>query len=864
MKSNILRKLYLDYFASKGHKIIPSAPIIVKDDPTLMFTNAGMNQFKDIFLGDAIPKDIKVANFQKCLRVSGKHNDLEEVGHDTYHHTMFEMLGSWSFGDYFKAEAIKLAWEFLTDKCKLDINRIYVTVFKGSKKDNIEKDDEAFKIWSKYLPENQILEGSQKDNFWEMGETGPCGPCSEIHYDNRDDIDRSKINGLELVNGHHPQVIEIWNLVFMQYNRTAEGKLISLPTRHVDTGMGFERLAMILQGVKSNYDTDIFQPIISEISSISNIHYGQEEQKDIALRVVSDHIRAVVFAISDGQMPSNIKAGYVIRRILRRAIRYSYSFLNLKESFMYQLVKVLVNQYGSQYVELKAQQDLISKVIKEEEEAFLRTLEAGLVKIKRIRERNIKEVSGKEVFELYDTFGFPADLTALILNEHGISFNQKDFDAEMLAQKERSKQSAKIERGDWKIIESDSTEGFIGYNKFENNINITRYRKIVTNDKEEYQLVFNMTPFYPEGGGQVGDTGEICNQNESIDITDTKRENNLIIHSADKLPDNIKSTFVAKINIQDRLASSRNHTATHLLHEVLRNTLGKHVSQKGSLVSPNYLRFDFSHFARIEKDDLRKIELAVNQQVLANISLVEHTDISLSEAQNMGAIMLFGEKYDDKVRMIQFDSSKELCGGTHINSTGEIGLFRILSESSISSGIRRIEAITGNSAIDYINKQDNLLKELKIILKSKDIFKSVESIIKENKELDRKIKSLKKANSGNIKEDLLKSARNVGDIRFIAQEGEFDTDQMKNISFSLRGEDNLMLVLAAKLESKVMLSIMLTDELVDKGFNASEMIKEIAKEIDGGGGGQSFFATAGGKNSDGIKNAFERAKQYIE
>tara|TARA_B110000003_G_scaffold228857_1_gene230482 strand:- start:1045 stop:3636 length:2592 start_codon:yes stop_codon:yes gene_type:complete len=863
MKANTLRQLYLDFFKSKQHKIVSSAPMVVKNDPTLMFTNAGMNQFKDIFLGDSEPKDLRIANSQKCLRVSGKHNDLEEVGHDTYHHTMFEMLGSWSFGDYFKEDAINWAWEFLTEACGLDKERMYVSVFEGAKEDGLEKDNEAFNFWKKYLPENRILNGNKKDNFWEMGETGPCGPCSEIHFDNRTDEERAAVSGADLVNEDHPQVIEIWNLVFMQYNRFADGSLKSLPNAHVDTGMGFERLAMIMQGVKSNYDTDIFQPIIQTIAKKAGLKYGDNEKQDIAMRVIADHIRAISFSIADGQLPSNVKAGYVIRRILRRAVRYAYTFLGLKIAFMHELVVVLANDLGQQFTELDAQKDLIQKVVKEEEESFLRTLEDGLKRIEQLVKKSKNEISGKEVFELYDTYGFPADLTALILSEQNLSFSQADFDIAMQQQKDRSKQAGKIVKGDWEVLLQDEKEEFIGYDNLETEVRITRYRKVKTKDGEQFQVVFNLTPFYPEGGGQVGDTGVIENQNESIAIVDTKKENKLIVHFTNELPKDVNASFTAKLNANDRKASARNHTATHLLHESLRTILGDHVAQKGSLVNPNYLRFDFTHFSKIEKADLQKIEADVNAKILANIILDEHNNLPLTKAEDLGAIMLFGEKYEDVVRMIQFDSSKELCGGTHVNATGEIGLFKILSEGSTSSGIRRIEATTGMNAMAYLNDKEALLTEIAGIVKNKDLKKGVEQLISTNKTLEKQITTLKKANAGNIKEDLLKSAILVNGIRFVAQEVEMEAEDMKNVSFALRKEENLAMVLAAKVGEKALLTVMLTDDVVVKGYNAGAMIRDIAKEIQGGGGGQPFFATAGGANPNGIKLALDKAKELL-
>ena len=863
MKANTLRKLYLDFFQSKEHKIVSSAPMVVKNDPTLMFTNAGMNQFKDIFLGDSESKSLRITNSQKCLRVSGKHNDLEEVGHDTYHHTMFEMLGSWSFGDYFKEEAISWAWEFLTQVCKLDKDRLYVSVFEGAKEDELEKDNEAFNMWAKYLPEDKILNGNKEDNFWEMGETGPCGPCSEIHFDNRTDAERAKVSGADLVNEDHPQVIEIWNLVFMQYNRFTDGSLKSLPNSHVDTGMGFERLAMIIQGVKSNYDTDIFQPIIQAIAKSAKLKYGVNEKQDIAMRVIADHIRAISFSIADGQLPSNVKAGYVIRRILRRAVRYGYTFLKLKSPFMYELVEVLINQMGSQFNELKAQKDLIQKVVKEEEESFLRTLEDGLKRIEQITKNAKGEIAGKQIFELYDTYGFPSDLTSLILSEQNLSFNQTDFDLAMQEQKDRSKKSGKIEKGDWEVLIEDEKEEFVGYTYLETEVKITRYRKVKTKDVQQYQLVFNLTPFYPEGGGQVGDTGVIEFQAEAIAIVDTKKENKLIVHFTDELPKNVNASFVAKVNAVDRKASSRNHTATHLLQESLRTVLGEHVLQKGSLVNPNYLRFDFTHFSKIEKVDLQKIEADVNTKILENINLNEHIDLPLAKAEGMGAIMLFGEKYDDVVRMIQFNSSKELCGGTHVNATGEIGLFKILSEGSTSSGIRRIEATTGICAFAHLNNKEELLNEIAGIVKNKDLKMGVEQLISTNKILEKQLSALKKSNAGNVQEDLLKNAIEVNGVRFIAKQVLMEAEDMKNISFALRKEKNLVMVLAAKVDKKALLTVMLTDDIVAKGYNAGAMIRVIAKEIEGGGGGQAFFATAGGVKPSGIVAALEKAKEII-
>ena len=863
MKANLLRRLYLDFFSLKKHKVVPSSQMVVKNDPTLMFTNSGMNQFKDIFLGNLKSKDVRVVNSQKCLRVSGKHNDLEEVGHDTYHHTMFEMLGSWSFGDYFKEKAIDYAWEFLIDICNIDKDRLYVTVFEGDKVDKLDKDIEAFNFWKKHLPEDRILNGNKKDNFWEMGEIGPCGPCSEIHYDNRNANERAKVDGILLVNKEHPQVIEIWNLVFMQYNRSVDRTLDVLKTFHVDTGMGFERLAMIMQDKKSNYDTDIFQPIIQGIALKANLNYGDNEQQDIAMRVISDHIRAIVFSISDGQLPSNTKAGYVIRRILRRALRYGYTFLNLKDPFMFDLVPILTFQMKDQYTELEGQKDFIRQVVRDEEESFLRTLSEGLKKLDQITLDAKEKISGSQVFELYDTYGFPADLTTLILNEKNLSFDKNEFNNSMKAQKERSKKASKVEQGDWIVLIKDDITEFIGYNILESEINITKYREVQSVGGKKYQLVFNISPFYPEGGGQVGDTGIIQNMNESIDIVDTKRENNLIIHFTDKLPADLKLSFTAKVNSIERKSSSRNHTATHLLQESLIKKLGKHVMQKGSLVNPSYLRFDFTHFSKLNKIELQKIEEDVNAKILSNIYLQEHTNLPLSKARKLGAIMLFSEKYEDVVRLIQFDSSKELCAGTHVAATGEIGLFKIISETSTSSGIRRIEAITGNKALSYLNKKDTTLSEITNLVKNKDVVSAIKQLTSSKKQLEKQLSEFKKASALNIKSDLLNSVIEVNKIKFIGKEVNMGSEDMKNVSFELKKENNLVLVLASKVDDKALLSVMITDDLVKKGLSAISIIKEISKEIKGGGGGQVFFATAGGKNLSGIGQALKKAKEII-
>mgnify|MGYP001453388617 CR=1 FL=1 len=863
MKSKALRKLYLDFFASKDHKIVPSAPIVVKNDPTLMFTNAGMNQFKHIFLGNTSLDYVRAANSQKCLRVSGKHNDLEEVGHDTYHHTMFEMLGSWSFGDYFKKEAIDWAWEFLTEVCKLDKDRLYVTVFKGDKADSLSIDSEAYNFWKKHVDEEKIIEGDKKDNFWEMGSTGPCGPCSEIHYDNRSTEERLKVKGQDLVNKDHPQVIEIWNLVFMQFSRSENGVLMPLSSMHVDTGMGFERLAMILQGVNSSYDSDIFQPLIQLVAKKAHCKYGENDSKDIAIRVISDHIRAISFAIADGQLPSNVKGGYVIRRILRRAIRYAYTFLDIKNPFLYELVEVLVNQLGDYYQELAKQKELISKVIKDEEISFLRTLDDGLKIINEIIKQSNGTVAGEEVFNLYDRFGFPVDLTTLILNEHGVTFDLEVFNQKMQDQKERSKKASKLNQGDWHILLEDEKEEFVGYKHLETTIRITRYRIIESNKGTQFELIFNLTPFYPEGGGQIGDIGTIKSENEKIDILNTIKENNIIIHLVDSLPSRLNDDFIACVDSFRRKSISRNHTATHLLHESLRSILGEHVTQKGSLVTDKHLRFDFSHFSKLEYSEIKRIETDVNTKILSNFSLEEHIDIPLSKAEGLGALMLFGEKYNDVVRMIQFNTSKELCGGTHVNATGEIGVFKILSESSISSGIRRVEAITGFEAIQYFNKHQELIQDISKTIKNRDLKQGFNDLVLSKKNLEKEVETLKKSNASNLKQDLLDSKEVINKINFISRKVNIDAKEMKNLSFQIRSENNnLVMLLVAENKGKATLTIMLTDDLVEKRLDARILIKEVSKEINGSGGGQPFFATAGG-SSKGIENALNKFRELI-
>ncbi|RLD65433.1 MAG: alanine--tRNA ligase, partial [Bacteroidetes bacterium] len=867
MTSNELRIAFFKFFESKAHKIVPSAPMVVKNDPTLMFTNAGMNQFKDIFLGQSVIIDKRVADSQKCLRVSGKHNDLEEVGHDTYHHTMFEMLGNWSFGDYFKKEAIDWAWEFLNGKLNIPKDRLYATVFEGDKGDHLEPDNEAKGFWLKYLDRDQVLYGSKKDNFWEMGETGPCGPCSELHIDIRSEEERLKIPGSELVNKDHPLVIEIWNLVFIQFNRKADTSLVSLPHKHVDTGMGFERLAMVVQGKQSNYDTDVFQPIIKKISEISGFNYGDDIKKDIAMRVIADHLRTISFAISDGQLPSNNKAGYVIRRILRRAVRYSYTFLNIKEPLIYKLLPVLIEVMGKAYPELEKQKDIISRVIKEEELSFLKTLETGIRLLDKIvvklKASEYKVVNGKEAFELYDTYGFPFDLTELILKEKGLVVNKREFDEVMAVQKSRSRTAGTMKTDDWIVLLEDDTEEFIGYDYLETNLKITQYRKVKIKDKELYQLIFNLTPFYAEGGGQLGDKGYIESNDEKIEIIDTKKEHNQIIHFVKKLPQFPESNFKAVVSKAKRKYTETNHSATHLLHYALRTVLGEHVEQKGSLVDDKHLRFDFSHFKKMDKEEIQKVEFMVNDLIRQNISLDEKRSIPIQKANEMGAISLFGEKYGDVVRVIKFGDSVELCGGTHVQATGEIGYFMITSEAAIAAGIRRIEAVSSLNSEKYIKNELEILDGIKSLFKNqKNLQQSVQSLIDENSKLNKQIEGFQKEKAKGLKSGLLKKSIEINGINVIAELIEVDSAQsIKDIAFQLKGEmDNLFLVLGSKINDKANIAVMISDSLVqEKDLHAGKIIKEISREIQGGGGGQAFFATAGGKNPDGIKNAIEKA-----
>lgn len=878
MKSQDIRKSFLQFFESKGHLIVPSAPIVLKDDPTLMFNNSGMAQFKEFFLGNGTPKSKRIADTQKCLRVSGKHNDLEDVGFDTYHHTMFEMLGNWSFGDYFKKEAIAWAWEFLTEVLKLDKDRLYVSVFEGNPAENVPFDQEAFDIWKQYVSEDRIILGNKKDNFWEMGDQGPCGPCSEIHIDLRSNEERAKVSGRDLVNADHPQVVEIWNNVFMEFNRKADGSLEKLPAQHVDTGMGFERLCMAMQNVTSNYDTDVFTPLIAKVEEITGLKYTSNEVKNIpeeqnktniAIRVIVDHVRAVAFAIADGQLPSNTGAGYVIRRILRRAIRYGFTFLGTKEPFINKLVEVLANQMGEFFPEIKSQQQLVTNVIREEEASFLRTLEQGLQLLdKVVAETSGKEVSGEKVFELYDTFGFPKDLTALILKEKGYSFNETEFESELQKQKSRSRAASEVTTDDWKVLIDGNVETFVGYDQTENDVKITRIRKVDSKkDGVLYQIVLDATPFYPEGGGQVGDKGTLVSANETIEIIDTKKENNLILHFAKQLPENVEAGFVAKVNTDLRTSTSKNHSATHLMHLALRTILGTHVEQKGSLVNPNYLRFDFSHFSKVTDEELRQVEAFVNARIEEQLQLLEHRNIPIQQAMEQGAMALFGEKYGDTVRMIEFGDSKELCGGIHVKNTADIWHFKIISEGAVAAGIRRIEAITGDAVKDFYKNQESTLAEIKEVLKNpQDTMKAVVALQDDNAKLKKQIEQLLKEKAKNLKGELASQIQEVNGVKFLATQVDLNPEGAKDLAYELgNNETNLFLVLATAEEGKPMLTCYISKELVaSKGLNAGQVVRELGKYIQGGGGGQPFFATAGGKNVDGIKEALEKAIQFIK
>ncbi len=874
MKSQEIRSKFLEFYKSKNHAIVPSSPMVLKNDPTLMFVNAGMVPFKEYFLGQKKIVDARVADSQKCLRVSGKHNDLEEVGKDTYHHTLFEMLGNWSFGDYFKKEAIAWAWELLTEVYKIDKDILYVTIFEGDEKEGLAKDTEAYDIWKQYIAEDRILLGNKKDNFWEMGAQGPCGPCSEIHIDIRSAEEKAKVSGASLVNLDHPHVVEVWNLVFMQFNRKADGSLENLPKTHIDTGMGFERLCMALQGVQSNYDTDVFTPIIREIETITNVKYENSEiagdETDIAIRVIADHVRAVAFSIADGQLPSNTGAGYVIRRILRRAIRYGFTFLNQKEPFIYKLVATLSDQMGDAFPEIKAQEQLAKNVIKEEEQSFLKTLEQGLLLLDTITANATeKTISGKKVFELKDTYGFPEDLTALVLSEKGLDYNKEEYKEALKQQQNRGRAATAIETDDWNVLIEDDEEEFIGYDTLTADVKLTRYRKVTTKkDGEQYQLVFNMTPFYPEGGGQVGDVGHIETSNgDLIYVVNTKKENNLIIHYAKSLPANLSEKFKAVVNKNSRNLSASNHTATHLLHQALRTILGTHVEQKGSLVSPKHLRFDFSHFSKVTSDELQEIEDFVNARIRENLSLIERRNIPMQQAIDEGAIALFGEKYGDAVRAIKFGQSMELCGGTHVPQTGDIWYFKIKSEGAVASGIRRIEAITNVAVGDYFEDVERNFTNIKQLFKNpKDVVKSVTNLQDENATLKKQVEQLLKEKAENLSGELRNQLQEINGVQFLATKVALDANGIKNLAFAL-GKDfkNLFLFFASSEKAdKAMLTCYISKELAaERGYDAGKVVRELGKLIHGGGGGQNFFATAGGKNPGGIPKALEKAKEYI-
>ncbi|MEL6304054.1 MAG: alanine--tRNA ligase [Bacteroidota bacterium] len=871
MTSREIRAAFLEFFKGKSHKIVPSAPMVMKDDPTLMFTNAGMNQFKEFFLGNSKSEAKRITDTQKCLRVSGKHNDLDEVGKDTYHHTMFEMLGNWSFGDYFKTEAIAWAWELLTETFKIDKDSLYVSVFEGSDDaDNLDMDQEAFDLWKAIVPEDRIIMGNKKDNFWEMGDQGPCGPCSEIHVDIRSDEDKAKVPGASLVNQDHPQVVEIWNLVFMQYNRKADGSLENLPQKHVDTGMGFERLCMVLQNVKSNYDTDVFTPLIREIETITGHEYGKNEETDIAIRVVADHVRAVSFAIADGQLPSNTGAGYVIRRILRRAIRYGFTFLDTKQPFIYRLVKVLGETMGKAFPELKEQYQLIENVIKEEENSFLSTLEQGLVLLNSVmKSAKDKTITGDKAFELYDTFGFPIDLTSLILEEQGYALDMEGFAKALEAQKNRSRAASEVSKEDWTILSEDNEQEFVGYDTLQTQVKLVKYRKVKTKKEgERFQLVFNLTPFYPESGGQVGDKGYLESQGgDVVYVVDTKKENNEIVHFTENLPKDLHQEFKASVDEKQRFRTASNHTATHLLHQALREVLGSHVEQRGSAVHSKYLRFDFSHFAKLEVAQLRDVENFVNARIEGHLPLEEHRNVPVKEALEQGAMALFGEKYGDTVRTIRFGQSIELCGGTHVNNTGDIWHFKIVSEGAVAAGIRRIEAITSDAVKAFYFENNRTLFEIRDLLNNtKDPVKAVEGLKEENTQLKKQVELLLKDKAKGLKNDLISELNVVNGVQFLAKKVDLDAGGIKDLAFEIGGHiDNLFLLLAAEKDGKALLGCYISKTLVaDKNLNAGTIVRELGKHIQGGGGGQPFFATAGGKNPDGIPEALKAVEAYLQ
>lgn len=861
-----IRQTFLSFFESKQHRIVPSAPMVIKNDPTLMFTNAGMNPFKDLFLGLAPVEFPRVADTQKCLRVSGKHNDLEEVGHDTYHHTMFEMLGNWSFGDYFKEEAIAWAWELLTRVYGLEKDRLYVTVFEGDASEALEPDNEAREFWKTWVDEKRILNGNKKDNFWEMGSSGPCGPCSEIHIDLRNATERETIPGADLVNNDHPQVVEIWNLVFMEFNRKADGSLEPLPNKHVDTGMGFERLSMALQGKISNYDTDVFTPLLNKVTALTGIPYGESNSTDIAMRVIVDHVRAVAFAIADGQMPANNGAGYVIRRILRRAVRYGFTYLNKKEPFIGELTAVLSQEMGDSFPEIRAQADWVTRIIREEEASFLRTLGQGLGRIETmIEEMSTDTLDGAKAFELYDTFGFPPDLTRLILKEKGLHLDEEGFDKEMQQQKERSKAATKLTTDDWVVLEEHGGKEFLGYDQTQTESRIVRYRKASAGKKTFYQIVLNQTPFYPEGGGQVGDTGTLTSIHEKLHVINTVKENGLIVHICEQAPENPTAVFEAVINTTSRTHTAKNHTATHLLHQALREVLGEHVAQKGSLVHPDYLRFDFSHVAKMTTDEIQQVEQLVNHRIQENLALQEHRAISMDNAKEMGAMMLFGEKYGDEVRAITFGTSVELCGGTHVTATGAIGLFKIVSEGAVAAGIRRIEAVSGTKAIAFVNEQLTELAEVKALLKGTNPIQAIEKLKNENSDLTKEIERLQQEKAREILTNIQDSAEQIGDFTLIAKTLPLDANAIKSICFEQRQATRFVGLYGNRAGDKVTLSLVLSDDVIaTTDLKAGTLIKELSREIRGGGGGQPFFATAGGSDASGLERAYDKIKNILK
>ena len=874
MTAKEIRESFKKFFESKGHLIVPSAPMVVKDDPTLMFTNAGMNQFKDIILGNAVPKSRRQADTQKCLRVSGKHNDLEEVGHDTYHHTMFEMLGNWSFGDYFKKEAISWAWEYIVDVLKIDPKDLYATVFEGSAEEGLERDDEAASFWAQYLPEDHIINGNKHDNFWEMGDTGPCGPCSEIHVDSRPAEEKAKVPGRELVNKDHPQVIEIWNLVFMQYNRKADGSLEGLPAKVIDTGMGFERLVRTLQGKTSNYDTDVFQPLIKVMADMAGCKYGEDEKKDIALRVIVDHLRAIAFAIADGQLPSNAKAGYVIRRILRRAVRYGYTFLGQKEAFIYKLVPTLVAEMGDAFPELPAQQKLIMKVMQEEESSFLRTLENGIRLLQGVideaKQNGETQIAGDKAFTLFDTFGFPLDLTELICREQGMEVDEAGFDKCMQEQKNRARNAAEVHLGDWVIVTGDAdntVSDFVGYDYTEHPCHILKYREVKQKKGTAYEVILDKTPFYGEMGGEVGDTGVLVSENEEIKVLDTKKENGIAIHIVDKLPENADAEFMACVDVDRRHDIESNHTCTHLLDEALRQVLGDHVEQKGSLVTPDYLRFDFSHFEKVTPEQIRQVEQIVNDKIRQNIPLQEYRDTPIEEAKQLGAIALFGEKYGDKVRVVKFGSSVEFCGGCHAAATGQIGMVHIISESSVAAGVRRIEAVTGKDVEKMMYAAQDFMNDLRNLFNNApNLMATIQKAISDNKELQTQVEEFKAQKAQEFKKHIVEKAKTINGVTVISGVLPIDAQNAKDIAFQLRAQypENLLVVIGCAAEGKPNLTVAFSDDLTSEGKNAGKIVREAGKLIQGGGGGQAHFATAGGKNPEGLKDAVEKVIELAE